>query len=189
MQSGIQDLIQKLRKGDRKAMEAFYHDQAPLLFGVALRYCSSREEAEDMLHEALLKIIKGLDTFEPAFEGAFEAWMRRIVVNQCLTSLRKKTDFHLNGHIRDEDADEFIEVIEDDEWPAISQEEIIKMINQLPPGYKMVLNLHVFEKLTHKEISLQLNISENTSKSQLSKARSMMKRMLNDRLKYEEIRR
>lgn len=189
MRSGIQDLIQKLRKGDRKAMEAFYNDWAPLLFGVALRYCNSREEAEDMLHEALLKIIKGLDNFEPAFEGAFEAWMRRIVVNQCLTSLRKKTDFRLNGYLRDEDADEFIEVTEDEEWPEISQEDILKMINQLPPGYKMVLNLYVFEKMAHKDIALQLNISENTSKSQLSKARSMMKRMLHDHLQHEEIKR
>lgn len=188
MHSEDEILLGKLRKGERKAMVELYDTWAPVLMGVALRYCNRREEAEDMVHESLLKILKGVNDFKPAFNGAFEAWIRRITVNQCLTALRRKKDFYLDeSKLREDAALMFEEESEDEQLPDISPHKVIEMMQELPPGYRTVLNLYVFEQMSHKEIAKELNISENTSKSQLSKARSMMKKMLQGILIKEEI--
>jgi RNA polymerase sigma factor (sigma-70 family) len=188
MQSEDEILLGKLRKGERKAMVELYDTWAPVLMGVALRYCNRRDDAEDMVHESLLKILKGVNDFKPAFNGAFEAWMKRITVNQCLTALRRKPDFHLDDSILKEEAELLMdEETEDDRLPEISQKKIIEMMQELPPGYRTVLNLYVFEQMSHKEIAKELNISENTSKSQLSKARNLMKRMLQQMIIKEEV--
>lgn len=188
MQSEDEILLGKLRKGERKAMVELYDTWAPVLMGVALRYCNRRDDAEDMVHESLLKILKGVNEFKPTFNGAFEAWMRRITVNQCLTALRRKPDFHLDDSILREEAEQLMdEETDDDRLPEISPQKVIEMIQELPPGYRTVLNLYVFERMSHKEIANELNISENTSKSQLSKARNLMKRMLQQMIIKEEV--
>lgn len=187
MQLEDEILLGKLRKGERKAMVELYDTWAPVLLGVALRYCNRRDDAEDMVHESLMKILKGVNEFKPAFEGAFEAWMRRITVNQCLTALRKKTDFHLEDRMLKDEAEQIVD--EENEYydlPDISPQKVIEMMQELPPGYRTVLNLYVFEQMSHKEIARELNISENTSKSQLSKARNLMKKMLQKMIYKEE---
>ncbi len=179
MQKQEDALVNRIRKGERKAMEELYNIYAPVLLGVARRYCSRMEEAEDVLHEALIKVLKGINDFKPAFDGAFEAWMRRITVNQCLSSMKRnidfsKTDITLQEEPFQIDDDSF----ENNRMYELTQEEILKMIQLLPAGYRTVLNLYVFERMSHKEIAKELNITENTSKSQLSKARSIMRRKL-----------
>jgi len=181
-----ESLLIRLRKGERKAMEELYDNYGSVLMGVIMRYCNCREEAEDLLHESLLKILKGINDFKPAFEGAFEAWMRRIAVNHTISSIRKKKDFqYLEGSLTNETFD----IYEDsgtESLPDLSHEQIIEMIQSLPEGYRMVLNLFVFEQMSHKEIAKELNISENTSKSQLAKARHLMKKKLVQMLNLEE---
>jgi len=179
MQRQEESLLIRIRKGERKAMEELYDNYAPVLLGVALRYCNCREEAEDQLHESLLKILKGIGDFKPSFEGAFEVWMRRVTVNQCLSAMTKKRDFMHTDRIIDS---ELIEPIEDDQiadsLPDLNPEQIIEMMQSLPMGYRTVLNLYVFEQMSHKEIANKLNITENTSKTQLLKARNSMKKKL-----------
>ncbi|HLO90956.1 MAG TPA: sigma-70 family RNA polymerase sigma factor [Lentimicrobium sp.] len=178
MISHDESLLTRIRKGERKAMEELYDTYAPVLLSVAQRYCTRREEAEDLLHESLLKILKGVHTFNPTFEGAFEAWMRRITVNQCLTYIKRKIDFLKIDSLPESgliiNSDEF----DSGELPELNPTQVVTMIQSLPIGYRTVLNLYVFEHMTHKEIARELNISENTSKSQLSKARIYLKKQL-----------
>lgn len=167
-------------------MEELYDTYSPILLGVAMRYSNRREDAEDLVHEALLRILKGVRDFRETFTGSFEVWMRRITVNQCLSSLRKKNDFQ--NQISIERMETQIENTENEsiELPDLSPEQVIAMMQTLPDGYRTVLNLYVFEKLSHKEIAKELNISENTSKSQLAKARMAMKRKLGQLQNKEE---
>lgn len=187
MISSDESLLTRIRKGERKAMEELYDNYAPVLLGVAQRYCSRRDEAEDLLHESLLKILKGINDFRPSFEGAFEAWMKRITVNHCLSFLKKKPDLLKLDSIRESGFDLMQEETTGmDELPDLSPEQVITMMQSLPVGYRTVLNLYVFEHLSHKEIAKELNITENTSKSQLSKARQFMKKQLELTMKTAE---
>lgn len=186
MQKKDETLVTRLQKGERKAMEELYDTYSPILLGVAMRYSNRREDAEDLVHEALLRILKGVRDFRETFTGSFEVWMRRITVNQCLSALRKKNDFQ--NQISIERMETQIENAENEsiELPDLSPEQVIAMMQTLPDGYRTVLNLYVFEKLSHKEIAKELNISENTSKSQLAKARMAMKRKLGQLQNKEE---
>lgn len=187
MISSDESLLTRIRKGERKAMEELYDNYAPVLLGVAQRYCSRRDEAEDLLHESLMKILKGVHDFRPTFEGAFEAWMKRITVNHCLTFLKRKPDLLKLDSIRESGFDMMQEESEGmDELPDLRPEQVISMMQSLPVGYRTVLNLYVFEHMSHKEIARELNITENTSKSQLSKARQFMKKQLELMMKTAE---
>ncbi len=174
-----ESLVKRLQKGDRKAMEELYDLYSPVLLNVAMRYSKSREDAEDLLHESLLKILKAIDAFKPTFEGSFVAWMKKITVNLCLSNLKKKSD-HLGlvdqTSMAEEQPNEDHQ--NEDSLPDLPAEEVLAMLRTLPTGYQTVLNLFVFEKMSHKEIAKELNISENTSKSQLFKARAAMRRLL-----------
>ncbi len=186
MQRKNETLVNRLKKGEKKAMEELYDTYSPVLLGISMRYCDCREDAEDLLHESLIKIIRGIKDFQETFQGSFEAWMKRITVNNCLGALRKKMELvRLNGNenIKDETEND-----EDYELPITSAEPqfVIEMIQTLPVGYRTVLNLYVFEKMSHKEIASSLNISENTSKSQLSKARSMLRKKMISVRKLQE---
>lgn len=179
MQKQEEALLNRIHKGERKALEELYDTYAPVLLGVARRYCNRIDEAEDMLHESLLKILKSINDFKPAFDGAFEAWMRRITVNQCLSSMKRNFDFSkLDITLQEEPVQSEDEINENNRMYELTHEEIIEMIQSLPAGYRTVLNLYVFERMSHKEIAMELNITESTSKSQLSKARSIMRRKL-----------
>lgn len=188
MISSDESLLTRIRKGEKKAMEELYDTYAPVLLGVAQRYCARRDDAEDLLHESLLKILKGVHDFKPSFPGAFEAWMRRITVNQCLTYLKRR-----NGLLKFDPIDSAGELMiagepdTSEPLPELSPEQVMLLIQSLPVGYRTVLNLYVFEHLTHKEIARELNISENTSKSQLSKARNYLKKELDLMMKTVEV--
>lgn len=187
MQRKNETLVNRLKNSEKKAMEELYDTYSPVLLGVSMRYCDCREDAEDMLHESLIKILRGIHDFQETFQGSFEAWMKRITVNNCLSALRKKIDLvRLNGteNLKDETTSD-----EEYEIPTayIQPEIVIEMIQTLPVGYRTVLNLFVFEKMSHKEIASTLNISENTSKSQLSKARSLLRKKMINVSKVQEV--
>ena len=173
-----QDWTERLKKGDKLALEEFYDTYSPMLLAICMRYTAIREDAEDVMHESLIKILKGLEKFNPRFSGSFEVWIRRITVNTSINFLRERMKAQkLNNRATNE------EILVEEEGSDTSSlpeqlepEAVIRLIGDLPDGYRTVLNLYVFENYSHKEIATELGISENTSKSQLSKARALLRK-------------
>ncbi|WP_226388745.1 RNA polymerase sigma factor [Penaeicola halotolerans] len=162
-------LIQACIKGDRKAQNELYNEFADRFFRLCLRYLSSEELAEDVLVEGFLKIFKGLKDFQYENTQRFQAWMKKIMINECLMQLRKTKMITINL----EDAPQIM--VDDDILDHIAAEDIYQMITELPQGYRTVFNLYVIEGFKHQEIGEMLNISEGTSKSQLNKAKALLK--------------
>ena len=170
----LSEIIKQCQKNNARAQKILYQKFSPWLFGVCLQYCKDRTEAEDNLQDGFVKIFNNIDKYR--FEGSFEGWMRRIIVNTVIESFRKKNPVYLVESIEDyliEDAEEPAENI-----PRHSTDELKHLIESLPPKYKLVFNLFVLEGLSHQEISDTLGISEGTSKSNLSRARKILKEKL-----------
>lgn len=168
-----QSLIKKCKAGDRRAQEELYRQYSPMLMGVCLRYASNKEEAEDFLQEGFVKIYANLYQYKPI--GSFSGWLRRVVINVALQKLRrKKTQF---VDIEIEHLAESIESTEDI-FSQFGAKMLIRLIQQLPDGYRTVFNMYVIEGYSHKEIAAKLEISEATSKSQLSRAKAALRKML-----------
>ncbi len=166
-----------MKNRDSEALEELYQLYAPVLLSVSIRYTANKQDAEDIVHDAFIKILKNIEKFNLRFEGAFEAWMKRITVNTSINFLRTKSKLtEINGRIYDENTIPDTEINPDDLPEKLEPLKIIEMISELPPGYRMVMNMYVFENYTHKEIAEELNISVNTSKSQLSKARASLRK-------------
>lgn len=170
-----QEMIRLCIRGDSQALASFYDRYAPALLAACLRYVPSRPDAEDLLHDAFIKILQNLNRFEYRGEGSLMGWMKRIVVNLTLNFLRDKeksllvNDQTLPAVPEESDAT-------DGESYGVTPEEIHQLIQELPVGYRTVLNLFVFEKYSHKEIAVLLNCSESNSKSQLLRARTLLKK-------------
>ncbi len=169
--------IESCRNGDRTAQFQLFKKLSPPMLGVCFRYCNSEEEANDVMQEGFIKVFTNLNSYRG--DGSFEGWVKRIMINTALNNYykNKKTVNHRNiDDIRETD------IIDDDyEVPKsrFTQSEMLEAINQLPEGYKMIFNLYAIEEYKHREIAEMLDISVNTSKSQLSKARNYLKRLLN----------
>lgn len=169
-----QEIIKGCIKGDGRALATFYDRYAPVLLGVCLRYIPSRPDAEDILHDAFIKILQNLNRFEYRGEGSTEGWMKRIVVNMALNHLRdREKNLLINEQLLPAVADE---PAEEENPTGITPEEIHRLIQELPAGYRTVLNLYVFEKYSHQEIAQMLNCTESNSKSQLLRARALLKK-------------
>jgi len=169
-------IIQGCKQDDPKAQKAFYDRFAPKMFGVCKRYIKRYEEAEDLLIEGLFKAIDKIDSYSG--NGSFEGWVRRIVVNECLMFLRKKTPLSVSIEVHPTDAPTN-QNIEDD----LAAQDILALLDQLPTGYRTVFNLFVIEGYKHREIAEILEVSINTSKSQLILAKKRMKELL-EKLEY-----
>lgn len=176
------DIILGCKKNKKDAQVALYERYAPMLRGVTYRYLSGADEANDLVHDALIQIMSKIKQFKG--QGSFEGWMKRITINIILAYFKKQKRLSAFDEAfmsdKEEPLDEnfFAEILE-----KTSQEEIVKLINELPVGYKTVFNLYVFENYTHKEIADSLNISISTSKSQLMRARKTLKEKLTTLLK------
>ncbi len=178
------ELIQKVIAREPDAVEALYDHYAPALLSVGMRYCGNLADAEDVLHDSFLKIISNLSSFRQRKYGSLSGWMKRIVVNTALNFLRDRRKTHnfsdlesVEGKISEEDP-EFFEP--KDQYSDLTQEQIMSVICELPPGYRTVFNLYVMEEFSHKEIAGILHCSENTSKSQLSKARVLLRKKIKE---------
>lgn len=169
----IEDLIILCKRGDKKAQRQLYEKFSGKLFRLCYRYLRHQMEAEDVLVNGFVKIFQNINNLEFRSTEATEAWMKKIMVNECLMSLRKKRAL---SYIPEEaEAGKEAATVPVDD---LEVEEIYAQILKLPHGYRTVFNLYVIEGYNHKEISLQLGISENTSKSQLHKARLMLQELL-----------
>jgi len=131
-------------------------------------------EAEDIIVTAFLKIFDKIQQFKS--EGSFEGWIRRIVVNEALTFLRRNRSMYLETDLEQADREPDYNALSD----HLEAEDLLKMIQELPTGYRIVFNLYAIDGYSHKEIAEQLGISENTSKSQLSRARTYLQKVLLD---------
>jgi RNA polymerase sigma-70 factor (ECF subfamily) len=143
------------------------------MFVVCLRYSKSREEAEEVLQEGFLKVFQFLHQFRD--EGSLEGWIRKIMVNCALQRLRSKRQLAPVVNIESHDNDFLLQAAIED---RLGSKELLQIVMSLPPGYKMVFNLYVFEGYKHREIAEMLGISEGTSKSNLSDARALLKKYL-----------
>ena len=157
-------------KGDGNAQNELYHRFAPKLWGVCLRYAKDKMSAEDILQEGFIRIFTYLDRFQN--KGSFEGWMRRTMVNTAINHYRKNLSISKEAEYQDY----LIEKSGDaDALSQLSYEELLKMVQKMPTGYRTVFNMYIIEGYSHRDIAESLNISENTSKSQLSRARAHLK--------------
>ena len=166
------ELIEGCKRKNGQAQKNLYDRYAGKLYALCCRYIKEKMEAEDVLITAFTKILDRIDQFKG--EGSFEGWMKRIVVNESLTYLRRNKNMYLEMDIEAADREPDFETLED-ELHAV---DLMKLIEALPSGYRVVFNLYAIDGYSHKEIAEQLGISENTSKSQLSRARVALQKSL-----------
>jgi len=174
-QSSINHLILEIIGGKKSAFDDLYHRYKKMIFLICMRYAKNRQEAEDFLQDSFVQIFKNLDKYDFK-KGPFEPWIKKLTVNICLQHLRKSSFKLLFSNLS-----EIMYVPDNKESNALdnlSLKELTNTIQKLPAGYRTVFNLFVLDGFSHKEISNALEISENTSKSQLFKARKFLQRML-----------
>lgn len=165
------DLIAGCIAGDRIMQEELYNRFAPKMYAVCLRYANNADDAQDLLQEGFIKVYKNIHRFRA--EGSFEGWIRRVFINSSIEHLRKKSAKLITVSEKEEGT------IEDTDISALdsmAEKDIIRLIQELSPGYRTVFNLYVIEGFSHKEIGEQLGISEGTSKSQLARAKSILQK-------------
>jgi len=170
----IKDIIEGCVRGEKRSQDLLYRKFASLLYGICLRYAKNKMEAEDVLQEVYVKIYNNISSYH--HDGSFEGWLRRIAVNTSITYYRKNLK-----HAFQEDIDDVVQHKNDPvqfDDLDFTQEELMNCIGKLPTGYKTVFNLYVIEGFMHKEIADMLNIDVNTSKSQLSRAKSHLQKEL-----------
>jgi RNA polymerase sigma-70 factor (ECF subfamily) len=168
-----QELLKGCQQKDPKAQTAFYNRYRGKLMGVCKRYAKSEEDAEDIFQDAFVKIFKNIDSIQKI--EAVNSWVKQIVVNTAINHYHANLKFKQNTDYED------VVVSNDDHLEIISSmgsEYLLEVINDLPDGYRMVFNMYVIDGYNHLEIGEKLGISENTSKSQLSRAKDSLRKKL-----------
>ena len=175
----ILQVIEKAKGGDRRAQKAIYDSLSGKMYAVCHRYMADRDTAADVLQDGFVTLFTKLDSFSG--EGSFEGWARKIFVNTALMALRK------NDILKQTEDVEEARYISSDAPTAmedIGYRELMKIIEELPPGFRTVFNMYVIEGYSHKEIGEALGISEVTSRSQLQRARTLLQSKIKE--KYQD---
>jgi RNA polymerase sigma-70 factor (ECF subfamily) len=179
-----QALIKDILRNRSNAVEALYDRHAPALLSLCFRYAGNMQDAEDILHDGFIKIIKSLPDFRPRPDSSPEAWMKRIMINTALNFIRdhakERNQIDVDKYQERKDLVNDEPVDFDLAHLPVTQDQILQMIAELPEGYRTVFNLYVFEEFSHKEICERLNCTESTSKSQLSKARGVLRARISE---------
>jgi RNA polymerase sigma factor (sigma-70 family) len=166
-----QQIIELCAKHDRKAQQILYDRYSRLLLGVCLRYASDKAEAEDILQDSFLKIFFNIQEFTGS--GSFIGWLRKVAVNTSITHYHKNLKYRYHVEIEEfESIETGVISFEEDFYTS---DELFKVLNELPAGYRMVFNLYAVEGYKHKEIAEMLGIDTNTSKSQYSRAKAVLR--------------
>jgi len=173
-------LIEGCIRGDRQSQSRVYNLLMQKMFIVCLRYSKNREEAEEILQEGFMKVFEFIHQYK--FAGSFEGWVRKIMVNCALQKYRTKK-LHAVVNI---DPATIENIGNENIISQIGTKELLKMVQQLPPSYRMVFNLYVFEGMKHREIAEYLKISEGTSKSNLSDARAILQKAVHNSLQSSQ---
>lgn len=167
-------IIQGCLQRERSAQKLLYDTFSSKMYGICYRYLKDPMEAEDVLITAFTKIFEKIEQFKG--EGSFEGWIRRIIVNESLTYLRRNRSMYVETDLEQADREPDYNGMSD----HLEAEDLVNMIQQLPSGYRIVFNMYAIDGYSHKEIADHLGISENTSKSQLSRARTYLQKLLAD---------
>lgn len=177
MDKKIDNIIEQLKRGKRSAFGELYKIYAKKLYPICLRYSSNPQEAEDNLQEGFIIVFKKISKYKGT--GSFDGWIKRLFINQCLGEYRKQI------YILNEDFTENIPESIEDETINIETNTILTLIQQLPTQYRLVFNMYVLDSYSHAEISKELSINIGTSKSNLSRAKQILRKELK-RIKDEE---
>lgn len=167
-------LIKACIEKDGKAQRSIYEKYAPQMYPICLRYVQEVSAAEDVLITGFMKVFDKMNSYSG--RGSLGAWIRRIMINESLGYLRKNKTMYLEVEIEVADREPNLQHVQD----HLQAQDLMKMVSDLPMGYRTVFNLYAIEGYSHKEISKLLGISQNTSKSQLSRARSLLRQKLLD---------
>ncbi len=167
-------LIDDCLKKDSKAQQKLYEQYASALLGICMRYAKDRQQAEDFLQEAFIRIFMNLKNFER--KSSLRTWMERIVINTAITHYKKEMKHSKHDNISQMDETKSLQ--EDTFEPSFSQEELLQVIRELPKGFQLVFNLYAIEGYKHREIADLLDIDVNTSKSQYSRAKKLIREKL-----------
>lgn len=170
----LKNIIEGCASGDVRAQEMLYRKFAAKMFGVCLRYSKDSTEAEDNLQEGFIKVFTNIQKFR--HEGSLEGWIRRIMVNVSLEKFRRQNIMYPVEDVSVFETPNFSDEI----LSNISANELLKLVQELSPRYRMVFNLFVMEGMSHQEISEEMKISTGTSKSNLARARDILKRKVNE---------
>ncbi len=158
--------------GNRNCQEILYKTFSPRMFGICLRYANDYHSAEDILQEGFIKVFNHIDKYKGS--GSFEGWLKRIFINTAIEQYRKAQNHSHHLEIEKVSLPNQTETT----FENLKAQDLLKMVQQLSPGYRNVFNLYVIEGYPHKEIAKMLDISEGTSKSQLARARSILQKMI-----------
>jgi RNA polymerase sigma-70 factor (ECF subfamily) len=184
-------IILGCQQGKRKAFNQLFENHAPVMLGVCMRYCKNRIDAEDVMQDGFIKVFSQIHKFR--FEGSFEGWMKRIMINAAIDNYQAnlKRAFHedLGDSIPETGLADFNDEDDLPEELKIPHSKLMEMIQDLPDGYRMVFNLYAIENYNHREIGNLLGISENTSKTQLLKARKVLRKKIDALVQYNHINR
>jgi RNA polymerase sigma-70 factor (ECF subfamily) len=162
------ELVKACLNGNAKSQQALYQKYAPVMYAICLRYCGNPDNAKDMLQESFIKLFESLNNFR--FQGSFEGWSKRIAVTTCLDFIKK-----LKKEPFADELDQHVEIGADDTvYPQLAMKDLLALLQSLPVGYRTVFNLYAIEGYNHGQIAELMGISENTSKTQLFKARKML---------------
>jgi RNA polymerase sigma factor (sigma-70 family) len=178
-----QDIVSACIDNDSRAQKILFEKYAPKMLGVCARYCSNVEDAKDALHEGFIKVFQRIENFKGT--STLETWMTRLMINTSIDHFKQSIKYlHFEEPEKvyeySDDDTSYILNLEDDEEVKLG--ELYKIIAQLPDGYRMVFNLYAIEGYSHNDIAKELNISAGTSKSQLARARVMLKKLLKEQL-------
>lgn len=178
----LHDIVRGCQAGERKAQYRLYERYSQRLFGICLRYTEDRHRAHDVLQESFIRIFGKIDQLHDPLQ--LEGWMRKVTVSTAINH------YHQNRkHVNNTDLDTVMFRVADggpDVLSSMNSQELLKLVNTLPPGYKLVFNLFAIEGYSHREIGEMLKISEGTSKSQLNHAKIFLKNHLIKRQKKAE---
>jgi RNA polymerase sigma factor (sigma-70 family) len=173
------DLIAGCLQGDVKSQRSLYERFSPKMYAVCLRYAKEPQAAQDILQDAFVKVFRSLGRFRA--DGSFEGWIRRIVVNTCIEAYRKQLTLYA---VQDYESVQ-VSIPDNGALDQLNEQDILRMISTLSPGYRTIFNLFVIEGYSHKEIAEQLQISEGTSKSQLARARYLLQEMITGKIQQQ----
>ncbi|MCF8257377.1 MAG: sigma-70 family RNA polymerase sigma factor [Flavobacteriales bacterium] len=181
-----EELIAGCLRKDRRSQQRMYELFYGRMLAVCMRYTKNEDQAQDLVQEGFIKVFDHLGKYK--HDGSFEGWVRRIFVNNAIDSFRRTkkdhilpdNDYQLVNLADDTDEHAFM----DEPLPEIRPEDVLTAMQQLTPAYQMVFNLYVMEKMTHQDIADKLGINVGTSKSNLSKARVNMKKILSKQFKH-----
>ncbi len=174
----LDQIIEKCRQGDRKAAEKIYRMFSAKMFAICLRFSQNRAEAEDTLQDGFIKLFDSIGQYSG--KGSFEGWIKKIFINLSLEKFRNKHQLQLVEEVPD--------IVESDIDDAVDIPSgvLAGFVEQLPERYRLVFNLYVMEEMQHKDIAMALGITEGTSKSNLARAREILKRKVREYLNHEQ---